>query len=310
MKSQTLYTRVAIAALICTFSLITLGGIVHNTGSSLACPDWPLCFGQVFPEMTGGVAIEHSHRLLGAFVGILTLILVFLGFQNRAQDSTLHKISWLALVIVIFQGVLGGVTVLLKLSPVVSSAHLATSQIFFATLLFLAWQSSTSKRLQPTTNLSKCRTYLAVAMGTLFLQMVLGAAIRHGGAAVACGLGSESLFWCNDPVTGQPSLWPELGPAKLHMIHRFGGLVTLLAVVGGTVPLLKIAKNQGHFLIRFLCVASHALVLLQVVLGVLVIRNYIGVLSVTTHLIVAALLWAVLVSIQVLARPRSAEVRV
>ena len=57
-----------------TLLLIALGGLVHNTESSLACPDWPLCFGKVFPKMEGGILIEHSHRLLASFVGLLSIL--------------------------------------------------------------------------------------------------------------------------------------------------------------------------------------------------------------------------------------------
>ena len=55
----------AVLTAVFTLILMTLGGAVHATGSSLACPDWPLCYGQAFPEMVGGILYEHSHRLLG-----------------------------------------------------------------------------------------------------------------------------------------------------------------------------------------------------------------------------------------------------
>jgi heme A synthase len=138
MKTQA-YFRLAVFTLICTLSLVTLGGVVHNTGSSLACPDWPLCFGQVFPKMEGGVAIEHSHRLLGSWVGLCVIGLVYLSSKIRREFPALFKGSLLALFVVVFQGVLGGVTVLLGLSPLVSSAHLATSQLFLALLLWLCF---------------------------------------------------------------------------------------------------------------------------------------------------------------------------
>src|SRR4051794_38915603 len=53
----------SIAAAAATYLLILIGGLVHGTGSSLACPDWPTCYGTMMPKMEGGVLVEHSHRL-------------------------------------------------------------------------------------------------------------------------------------------------------------------------------------------------------------------------------------------------------
>jgi heme a synthase len=72
--------RLAVAALAATAVLIVLGGLVTNTGAALAVPDWPSTFGHnmfLFPwsRMVGGVFYEHSHRLAGALVGLLTVAL-------------------------------------------------------------------------------------------------------------------------------------------------------------------------------------------------------------------------------------------
>ncbi len=63
------------------------GAVVHNTQSSLACPDWPLCYDQVFPNMEGAILIEHGHRLLASFVGLLTILLVVVSYKNRKNSQ-------------------------------------------------------------------------------------------------------------------------------------------------------------------------------------------------------------------------------
>ena len=59
--------RLAVAAAFLTLVLIVAGGLVTNTDSGLACPDWPTCFGSPMPHMVGGVAVEHTHRVVDGF---------------------------------------------------------------------------------------------------------------------------------------------------------------------------------------------------------------------------------------------------
>src|SRR5947209_7037142 len=110
--------RLAVVTAAATYLLILIGGLVHGTGSSLACPDWPTCYGTFMPKMEGGVLVEHSHRLAAGTVVILTLVLAgALSWAGRrdALARRLRPFGWLAVALVFAQALLGGITVLLRL---------------------------------------------------------------------------------------------------------------------------------------------------------------------------------------------------
>src|SRR5438552_11416810 len=108
--------RFAVATAVATYLLILIGGLVHGTGSSLACPDWPTCYGTMMPKMEGGVLVEHSHRLAAGSVMLLTLVLlVAISLSRQAAHRRLRPLAALAMGLVVVQAVLGGVTVLLRL---------------------------------------------------------------------------------------------------------------------------------------------------------------------------------------------------
>src|SRR5438552_12471321 len=107
--------RLALGTVVATAVLIVFGGLVTNTGAALAVPDWPNTFGHnmlLYPwsGMVGGIFYEHSHRLIGAVVGLLTLIL---GATLWRAGGRLRWLGVAAIAAVIVQGVLGGLRVVL-----------------------------------------------------------------------------------------------------------------------------------------------------------------------------------------------------
>ena len=180
--------RFAIALAVATYLLILIGGLVHGTGSSLACPDWPTCYGTMMPRMEGGVLVEHSHRLAAGTVMILAIGLAFLvTFSKQAQHRSLRRPAWLAVILVFVQALLGGLTVLFRLPTPVSTAHTGTSLLFFMTVVFLAVRSRPPAAVRAEAELpGRVAGAAAIAAVGVYVQMVLGGLVRHSGAALVC----------------------------------------------------------------------------------------------------------------------------
>jgi cytochrome c oxidase assembly protein subunit 15 len=171
------YTAMMAAA---TFVLVIAGGMVTSTGSALAVPDWPLSFGQVFPKMEGGVFYEHGHRLIAAAVGFLTIILA-VWLWRQAEEPLLKTAGWVALGLVCIQGVLGGVTVLLKLPAVTSVGHACVGQIFFSWILCITVMVWSEKSATVYPAASKLRRLALLTTGFVLFQLLFGAIYRHTG---------------------------------------------------------------------------------------------------------------------------------
>src|SRR6185503_3608157 len=103
----------ALLTLLATWLLLIIGGLVNPMGASMACPDWyffPTSNGELFPQMKGGVLYEHGHRLVASLVGLCTLFLTFLCWRSKLVDRLTKRLSLIALLLVIAQGTLGGIT--------------------------------------------------------------------------------------------------------------------------------------------------------------------------------------------------------
>jgi protoheme IX farnesyltransferase len=294
-----------LAATVLTFALLILGAVVHNTESSLACPDWPLCYGQVFPRMEGGILIEHSHRLLASLIGLLNIILVFLAYRYYKRDERYlgaYRQSLMALAFVIIQGILGGITVKYTLPTIVSTTHLTMAMIYFCVLIALyhrlddleGQEIEVSESAQPLWDPLLQNAVLASAI-VVFLQMILGAFMRHAGAGTACGLGWDNAFLCHDTTSWIRSIWPSSPQAELHMVHRLFALVAATFVFFAGFRSFTLAKKVDARIARKLKICgalSIALVVIQITLGILTVAWNISVVPTTLHLAFAALLLA------------------
>lgn len=174
--------RYAVFVAICTFALLIAGALVTSNDAALSVPDWPLSYGSVTPPMVGGIRYEHSHRVIAALVGLLTLGLAGL-LWRREPRRWVRRLAFAAVGVVLAQGVLGGLTVLLLLHYGMPVAHACLAQIFFGMAVTLAvvtsrWWVSEQPMLEDYGSPSIHSVAIVNAL-LIFLQVVLGAGFRH-----------------------------------------------------------------------------------------------------------------------------------
>ena len=135
--------------------------------------------------MVGGVRFEHTHRMIAEFIGLLTIVLAVWTWRVE-QRSWVRKLGVIALGTVIAQGVLGGITVLYYLPPVVSTAHATLAQTFFCIVVVLAIVTG-KKWVEPSEPVlgenrrPSMTTLSTLAVSSVYLQLILGAGFRHSG---------------------------------------------------------------------------------------------------------------------------------
>lgn len=240
--------RFALALVCATLILIGLGGLVTSTHSGLTVPDWPLSYGRLMPRMIGGILFEHGHRLAASAVGLLT-IATALAFR-REPRAWLRRAAWAALGLVILQGVFGGLTVLLKLPKPVSIVHATLAQTFFCLTVALAvWTSPLWKR-EPSSDVDGTDIPLPhialLLVGALYLQLILGATVRHTGHALSFHLVNAGgilllIGWTFHRLSlshaREKDLWAVAAAvAGVFAAQCLLGLMTLLSFLGPGWP--------------------------------------------------------------------------
>jgi cytochrome c oxidase assembly protein subunit 15 len=237
--------RFALLVACATFFLIIAGALVTSNDAGLATPDWPLSNGQVFPKMVGNLFWEHGHRLVATTVGLLTIGLVIFLFVKEKR-SWVRRLGLFALFAVIAQGLLGGLTVKLMLPLTVSTAHATLAQLFFCTTVSLAvFTSSSWMEDRPTIEEqgSLPVRYLCVAAAaTIFLQLILGATLRHS------------------------ATWDQPLPTDLLLTH-IGGAVAVTLILG-TATWTILRRHKGETFLTRPAKVVLALLVVQLSLGI------------------------------------------
>ena len=236
--------------------LMVLGALVRAHGAGLACPDWPLCFGEFVPAMDVKVAFEWSHRLVAGSVGIVFLVL---GALTARRPELFKRVRGLLLTAAIFlaiQVLLGALTVWQLLAVWTVTAHLVTANLFALALLLVTLRLRGIARGDPPALpvSPAARSWLWIATLLLALQIVLGGLVSSSFVGMACPEWPACLNGEWFPAIG--------GNVALHLLHRTNGYLVLAALLGAVLA------SRGQPGVAGAARAALAIALAQVVVGI------------------------------------------
>lgn len=285
---QTQIRRLIWKIALATLALMAIGSATRVMNAGLACPDWPLCYGTLIPtqQMNLQVFLEWFHRLDAALIGFSTLLLVGLSWwYRRSLPVWTPWMATVALGLILFQGVLGGLTVTQLLRFDIVTAHLGTALLFFTTLLVMG------VLLLPyrgTGTVGRLPWFSLTAAVLIYLQSLSGGLVGSRWALHQCLWGAQLCSVMNTHLLG-------VLPASL---------ATLAVVIGAwRTPAL-----QGS--LRQLANWAGGLLLLQVLLGVSTFWLHLQVeLLTVSHQLVGATLLGTLICFTVLGLRDRALVR-
>jgi heme a synthase len=197
---QKLMAQGLLGLAIAVLGLMALGSATRVMNAGLSCPDWPLCYGQVVPsdQMNLEVFLEWFHRVVATTIGFVTLSLFTLTiWQRRYLPNWLPKAMGFAMLVLLLQGILGGLTVTQLLRFDIVTAHLGTGLLFFMTILTIAvalypTQLSETQISQQTSIPSRLWKWGMIATFCIYGQSLLGGVVASRWALHQC-FGQQQL---------------------------------------------------------------------------------------------------------------------
>lgn len=262
-----------------TYGLIVLGGVVRATGSGTACPDWPLCHGQVIPPAETKVLIEFTHRLVASVVGFMILGVVLQVWRFYRHRAPMKWAAALTVIVLAAQVIVGGITVGTETAAGVVAIHLSIALTLISLLIFIAASVWTDER----PSLSKLAPLSLIALAGLYAVIILGAFVSQTNAGLAYP--DWPLFdGTVVPATSQAG--------ELHYVHR---VVAAAAGVGLGGALLVAIRRRASAPIIWGLESAFVVYVAQSLFGAANIWLDLATWVRIVHLALASAVWVMLV---------------
>jgi protoheme IX farnesyltransferase len=286
------FRRLVLASIAATYLLVIVGAAVRAFGAGLACPDWPLCHAAPIPPAGNTLAlIEWSHRAIAGITGLLILAVAGWALLRSNLPRVVRVGALAALVLVVFQALLGAGAVLSELAHEIVTAHLATALGLLGLLIFVWTRAGVGEQRAAPPGAQRFTLLAAFTTASLFALLLFGAHVRATGS---------TLVFIDWPLFGG-ALVPDLRDpaAAAQFTHRVVAVIVfaLLALTTfAAYRLRSLGSAQGSRLFRLAAVAL-GLYVLQVVVGAAQIWTMLNPWPVVAHVALGAAIWALLVAL-------------
>jgi len=229
-----LLSNAFVTLLVFTLGLIVLGAMVRAHEAGLACPDWPLCFGQLIPEFNLKVGFEYGHRAVAGLLGLGYAALFFLAWRRPYTQRAVGRLILVGAALLVTQALLGALTVWQLLAAWTVTAHLVTGNAYALTLLWIALDLRGPPPPQRVP--SAARAWVSASALLLVLQMVLGGLVSSRFAGMVCP------EW---PTCNGEFWFPSLdGTVGLHIFHRMNAYAMLGALFASAFVCRRVTSLQ------------------------------------------------------------------
>ena len=275
------YRATLLLGLAAAIAQVALGGVVRVTGSGDACPDWPLCHGQIIPPLDLNIWLEFSHRLSASALGVLVFIASLLAWRQAQKADITLPATVTALVLVVAAALLGGLTVLTELAWWARLIHLVLAELVVACLAvaWLAGPPDGRSAAGPRTGSGLDRK-----VGSICLVALLGV-IVFGSYMVGFNYGAACTSW---PMC-QGTRIPEGFAFIANMTHRVTTALIALPVFWLCIRAWGFGTRAHQA--RWIAILCAGCMLAAIFFGALMVWLDFSVLLRSLHLVIATLVW-------------------